>query len=228
MNHLFQVVGGLLVAQLEGQRIVLDTGSPMSFSRAGVIRFGETDHAVERSSWAGDADSLSGWAGSPLDGLVGCDILGSCRFTIDRDAGVVVVEGDDRADASVDSFPFEQVMGVPIVATRINGASLRTAADTGAVHCFACAEHLAGTPQDGAVEDFYPGFGRFRASTHRAPVELESATAGPARELSVAAIPEGLGSLLAMFSIDAILGLDFLLKRRLTFDFTRRTISIGG
>jgi hypothetical protein len=30
---------------------------------------------VELNSWAGNADNLSEWAGSRLDGLVGCDVL---------------------------------------------------------------------------------------------------------------------------------------------------------
>lgn len=226
MNHPFQILGGLLVAELGEQRIVLDTGSPTSFSRTGVICFGGTNHVVDPNSWAGNADDLSGWVGSPLDGLLGCDILGSYRFTIDRDARLIEIGG--AGDVTVDRAPvrFEQVVGVPIVGIRIDGNPLKAAVDTGAVRCFARPENLVAAPQDGAVEDFYPGFGRFRTTTHRARVQLDGTTAMPVSDESVAAIPDGLGSLLAMFGIDAILGLDFVLNRRLTFDFTRRTISI--
>lgn len=41
---------------------------------------------------------------------------------------------DDEVGASTDLIPFRQVMGVPVVTTRINGTLIRAAADIHVIH----------------------------------------------------------------------------------------------
>ena len=70
-----EVVDGHLVAEAGG-RFLLDTGSPMSFARTGEVVWAGRDHEVATNLLGLDSPELSDLVGTPLDGLLGGDVLG--------------------------------------------------------------------------------------------------------------------------------------------------------
>lgn len=155
--HRLEISGGMLVANLDGQRILLDTRSPVSFSRLGRVLFGGRAHRTANGSWAGDADRLSNLAESKLDGLLGCDVLQDYRFMIDRGAGEIAVIRPAEMGKVAIGLPFDRATGVPVISARVNGLPTRVVLDTGAACCFATDKLLAGVAEcDSRIEAPHP------------------------------------------------------------------------
>lgn len=224
--HRFEISGGLLVANLAGQRIVLDTGSPVSFSRLGSVLFGGRVHRNANSSWAGDADWLSNLAESKLDGLVGCDVLQDYRFMIDRGAGEIAVIGPTEMGKAAIGLPFDRATGVPVISARVNGLPTRVVLDTGAACCFTTAKLLAGVAEcDSRIEVRHPSHGPSMTKIYIASLAIGGEAAVSIPEHPFALVAPELEATMTGFGIGGIIGLDVILEDQLVFDFGRNTVS---
>ena len=91
-----ELADGHLIADAGG-RFLLDTGSPVSFSRTETVRWAGRDHQLATSALGLDAEELSNLVGTDLDGLIGGDLLGLHPFTVDLDRVVSMKAAGIRA-----------------------------------------------------------------------------------------------------------------------------------
>jgi len=214
---------GIPVVTMAGARLILDTGSPVSFARNGSIALGGSEHQVPVDWWAGSPDSLGELLGAPIDGLLGCDLLAGRILDLDCRAGCAHVTSDDASPttpcwlANAISLPFSMTKGVPVAQISINGRRKSAAVDTGAAVCFAASPLLAGTSPIDRHRDFHPGFGRFETDLHFASIGL--GRGARLFDVAVAAAPPALDPLLKGLGLQVILGGDLLMGSEVLFDF---------
>ena len=169
-----EMVDGHLVAEAGG-RFLLDTGSPMSFARTGKVVWGGHEHELERSVLGLDAPGLSDLVGTPLDGLLGGDVLGQSPFTVDLLSGACLFD-ETPADRDGIELPLRLVLGVPFTSLEFDGLPTETCIDTGAKLSYLEGGRLAGAEVVGEADDFYPGFGPFHTAIHEVPVRIAAST----------------------------------------------------
>ena len=195
--------GHVLVALPEG-RFLVDTGSPGSFARSGRITFGGTAMEVA-SNYEGllDADRLSRLVGTPLDGLLGMDVLG--RFVVTFGRNELSVEDEPSAtDTPFAELETDGVMGIPVVAVLANGRTARMFVDSGAKISYLAPERLAGLPVEETLHDFYPGAGEFDVEVSTAGCEL----GGHSFRAKYGRPPVLVRTVLSMYGVDGIIGRD--------------------
>jgi hypothetical protein len=214
---------GIPVVTMAGARLILDTGSPVSFARNGSINLGGSEHQVPVDCWAGNPDRLGELLGSPIDGLLGCDLLAGRILDLDCPAGRAhLISGDTSPEtpcwlANAIPLSFSTAMGVPVVQLSVNGRQAAAGVDTGAAVCFAAPFLLANTTLLGRHHDFHPGFGRFETDLHLVSIDLGDG-ASPV-DVAAAAAPPALTPLLPGLGLQAILGGDLLMGSEVLFDF---------
>ena len=125
-----EVVDGHLVAEAGG-RFLLDTGSPMSFARSGHVVWAGREHALAMSVLGLDSPELSDLVGTPLDGLLGGDVLGESPFTVDLERGACLFD-ETPADRDGIELQLRLVLGVPFTSLEFDGLPTETCIDTGA------------------------------------------------------------------------------------------------
>ena len=205
MNYAIEAFDGHVLVALPDGRFLIDTGSPLSFARTGRATFGGT--AVEvASSYSGmlDADGLSRFVGTSLDGLIGMDVLGQFVVTFGRSELSVDEGAPSEPDPAFTELETDGVMGLPVVAVRANGRTARMFVDSGAKLSYLAPERLAGLPVEETLRDFYPGIGEFDVEASTAGCEL----GGQSFRAKFGRPPALVRMMLSGSGVDGILGRD--------------------
>ena len=214
---------GIPIVAMAGARLILDTGSPVSFARNGSITLGGSEHQVPVDCWAGSPDSLSELLGAPVDGLLGCDLLAGRILDLDCPAGRAhVISGDTSPAtpcwlANAIALSFSTTKGVPVAQLSVNGRQTSAAVDTGAAVCFVAPSLIGDAAAIGRHRDFHPAIGPFETDLHLVSIDLGGG-ASPV-DVAAAAAPPALAPLLAGLGLQAILGGDLLMGSETLFDF---------
>ena len=213
---------GMPIVAVAGARLILDTGSPVSFARTGSITLGGCEYQVPVDGWAGSPDSLTELLGEPVDGLLGYDLLAGRILDLNCPAGRAHVISRDTSPATpcwlANAIPlsFSTTMGVPVAQISINGQQASAAVDTGAAVCFVAPSLIGDAAAIGRHRDFHPAIGWFETDLHLVSIGLGS---GMPFEVRAAAAPPALEPLLAGLGLQAILGGELLMASETIFDF---------
>ena len=195
--------GHVLVALPEG-RFLVDTGSPLSFARTGRATLGGTERELAPALPSLDAAGLSRFVGTPLNGLLGMDVLARFVVTFGRNELSVddgTTSGPDPAFAELET---DRIGGIPVVAALANGRTARLFVDSGAKISYLAPERLTGLPVEDTLRDFYPGLGEFDTEVSTAGCELGRRPF----QAKFGFLPAPLRTMLSMCGVDGILGRD--------------------
>ena len=209
---------GILCADFNEGRLIIDTGSPVSLGPDIAIQI--LGSAVQLNSsfgnyaWAQIQESL------PFDavGLVGVDAFTDAVLGFDLGNNTLARLSGPLKGPSV---PF--VMGSPIIKCQVGEDSLLCLLDTGAGLSYVQNNVLAdpGNVFE-AREDFHPLLGRFNVETAEYPMTIDNHTMIDTFGL---ATPD-LSQLLSIAKIDAILGTSFFRKAIVEVDFQSEVVII--
>jgi len=211
MTYEIEEIDGHVVVGLEEGLFLVDTGSPSSFSRRGRVTFAaETVEVGESAMGMLDADGLSKYVGTRLDGIVGMNVLGrheivfvTGKMYVDE-TEVVDEKGNPIPTESFRSLETEDFMGIPVVGVEIAGRSASVFVDTGAKVSYLDPKRLEGCPVEETLHDFYPGVGEFDVDVS----SVECALSGWTLTARFGRLPPLLQMSLMMGGVDGILGHD--------------------
>lgn len=199
------VLGGHLILRHDAQVLLLDTGSPVSVGPGPSWRFLGRDFPVQSRYNEMTTEELSEMLGTPIDVLLGADVLGQFRVTIDTETSRVAF-GDDEWLAGARVLPLHTVGGLPVVDVTLAGRSRRILLHTGAtVSCLASGD-TGPYPCVGTARDFYPGLGEFATELRVVPISFGSHT----DELECGSMPPALERALFMVGVHGLLGTNLL------------------
>ena len=138
MNCDLEMHEGVMFANVDGQKLLIDTGSPLSFANREIVIDGR-EHQVSRDLMGDTVEQLSERIGFKTDGLIGADILLQYDILIDyRRKKSVFSSGMEPEGARIPlhSVPQHSVMGLPYgVILDFQGYCLSCYLDTGASIC---------------------------------------------------------------------------------------------
>jgi len=201
-RHLVIVVGGLTA--------LLDTGSPASIGRRGLLQL------AGRTWEPAAADSpvlaqISAWLGRQVDWLVGVDILAATPVLVDGPARRVTFGANERAGVPL---ALDLRYAIPEVSIRHAEATANAFLDTGAPVSYAAPGAVRGRRPDSSETDFYPLVGPFTTPLYR----LDVSVGGRPFSGRFGVLPAQLASVLQLIGERWILGSDFFWNRRLLLD----------
>lgn len=226
----FELVAGHIIIDKGGKKLLVDTGSPVSFGKAGALRIFNRRIFLGPVAPPLDAAEIGAHIGalldppSPLhlDGLLGTDLFRGLEVIIDWAACTITTRA---ARSGAEGWRGDLIGGLPSARIRINGHEVLAVTDTGARTCFAVPRVLAGVISVGSTSDFFPTYGAFRTTLHSTSVEID----GRREQVEVAKANEIIVLAMAAARAEALVGTD--LMRRLgptRFIFPRRFVPVSA
>lgn len=214
-----QVVEGILCADFNEGRLIIDTGSPVSLGPDIAVQLLgcaiQLNSTIGNYAWAQIQESL------PFDavGLIGVDAFSESSLGFDLSNDTLAwlempVQGDHE------SF----VMGSPVIRCQIGEENLLAVLDTGAGLSYLRDARLAtfGKPL-GRTRDFHPILGEFEVDTVGCSVMVGDQLVTEVFGLAT----EDLRRLMQVASIDAILGTSWFQKCVVEIDFKNELIGLS-
>jgi hypothetical protein len=178
MDFPFSLIAGHVLCEMDGKRVLVDTGSLFSVGRERTMRFlgALTDLTAPgpMTTVESIASEIRALPGAPIDFdfdvLLGCDVLAGCAMEIDWDRSVLSVR--PSAAGTLLPTPDEALLRLPRVWIEVNGHGFRAFADTGARVSYVLPEHVEGVAPAGTARDFLMGVGSFETRLASTKVKL--------------------------------------------------------
>ncbi|MSP88803.1 MAG: hypothetical protein EXQ92_08340 [Alphaproteobacteria bacterium] len=202
--HSLRIDNGVPVVDLSGLAVILDTGSPTSFGTVGALDIQGREFPLASHYLNLDIDAINRHLRSPVAALIGTDILR--EFVVMFDFGTSVLRMNaDQPSAPQDAVRVTEVMGVPVVSARLEGADQPMIIDTGAALSYLVPSVAEACKGVGAtMDDFMPLLGPFRT-------ELFEGHLSVGRSIGIlrfGVLPPPLDGLLGLLGVSGVIGLN--------------------
>lgn len=211
-QYSLELVNSHPIATINGNKYLIDTGSPSSFVRDGIVTLGACEFKVGESLVTLDAETLSKSVKSPVEGLLGTDILNAFYMVFDLSEGSMLVSDEELSFAG-SVLKIRLFMGIPIISVNVCEQMIDCFFDTGAPVSYCQLEAVAKHESIGVYEDFYPMFGTFQTELY----QVEFSIGNEAFALKTGKLPELLAMALMLGSADGIVGNELLLNRKVGY-----------
>ena len=204
-SYPYNLINGYPILLMDGLHVLLHTGSSESMGREDHIAIDGTAFTVHRSTLRMKIEYLSTMLGTPLDAMLGADILTQFDFKLLSERGqVVFTSGEFRPYGYANHF--ELYMGVPITPVSVFNRDIRLFFVTGSRRTYLNMEMLHSLTPCGKAKDYYPGLGVFETPLFHVSIWV----AGYDVDLEVGIPPAPLVSMLNQTHSQGILGADVL------------------
>lgn len=193
-----------------GQKLIFDTGSPLSFHKSGTICIGESIDVP--TSLLGISDTyLSEKVGCVVNGLIGMDIISKFPTHISVKDGLLFFNDDARY---YDRFVrCHNNTGLLCVNLKINGRMAKMIVDSGAKVSYINNDFVAGIMTEGCAYDYSPYIGDFQTSLYKCRTEL--LVRSVIYEQLYGTPPPLLANLLRQYGVDGIIGVELFKRFRI-------------
>ena len=191
-----------LVVELNGLKLLIDSGSPMTFGE-GEFEWDGNETVLEPIPIT-SIQSVSRFVGLTLDGIIGADLLYKRGLTIDLPNSEIRVHSERRNAPELMSASLN--IGVPVVKLNMLGEVRSCVVDTGAMQTFISQELSSHLDRVGTIDEFLMSIGAFQTDL----VQFNAVVQQDQKVLSAAVFPDILESTLGGFGISGIIGLDVL------------------
>ncbi|MEM0952784.1 MAG: hypothetical protein AAGI24_01480 [Pseudomonadota bacterium] len=218
-NYLFQNHRGSILVNVEGSVFLLDTGTPFSVADNPIPIAGVTFPA-ETCYLGIDGVTLSEQLNTPVDGLIGTDILR--HFNLAVYAGEGMVQFSQLPASGEIVVPIAECAGMPVVALRVGGRVCRMFLDTGSGLSLLLPELLSGTESVGNTNAWYPLVGNYRTPFYR----LETIFGDRNQSMLFGVAPEVLRPVMETANVHGMLGTELLKFYGLNLSLRDRVIRL--
>ncbi len=216
----YHLVDGHIIFDMDGKRVLLDTGAPVSVGEAERIDFlGETFRLVP-SYFGVNLVDLSKNIGDHIDILMGSDIIGCFDCLIDPTTSSVTI-GKNLCEFSI-TTALESIMNVPIISCSIDGSRVRMFFDTGARLSYLDPEIAERGEPRGEEQDFYPHTGKFTTKAYTKSLRI----AEEPMNLKVGVLPQLLQMTLKAADVSGIIGTAILDNFKICLSIPRGRLSL--
>ena len=197
------VRGHILVNDDRGSKVLVDTGSPLSFHSDGIIALGGRSFQVPSSLMGTDSDYVTDNVGVQVDGLVGMDILSESGILIDVPGARIVL---GHPTDGMTRLPSRSLFGYVSVGMDIRGRSVNVLLDTGAPVSYVSPSLTEGLVAVDTVTDFNPSV---PGGTFSTPIfEFPAAFAGREFGMRAGHLPMLLRATLSIIGVDGVVGME--------------------
>lgn len=188
-----------------GGRLLVDTGSPLSFHENGRFQLGDEAFEVPASLMGVNTSYITEKVGLPVSGLLGMDIIGRIGMKIDIPGGKLSVSPSVDGMVRVASGTGMGYVSIEMV---MAGKPARVILDTGAPTSYVSKSFTEGLDPVGQVTDFNP---MVPGDTFDSPVFAFPATfAGKTFTMQAGHLPGSLQVMLSVLGVDGVVGMEIL------------------
>lgn len=187
-------------------RLLVDTGSPLSFHESGRLILGGQEFSVSTSLMGTDAEYVSNNVHERVSGLVGMDLIGRLGgVRIDVPAGKLAFGcGTD----GMMRIPSHVGMGYVFMDMTVNGRQVRVILDTGAPVSYVSPSLTEGLTPVGRVTDFNP---MVPGDTFETPIfEFPASFAGKDFTMRAGHLPQLMGVAISLLGVEGVVGMEIL------------------
>lgn len=169
-KYFVEVQNGHMIAKIDDENWLLDTGSASSFG-VNKLKIDGASFDIKPMYMGLSPEKLSEYIDVKIAGLVGGDVLSKYDHLFDcPNREWIVSEGDTKITGQ--AIPVKMIMGIPVVVAQIDGKKHKMFFDTGAQVGYWLDEAITNFPPNGQVKDFYPGYGIFETQTYNVQVTM--------------------------------------------------------
>jgi hypothetical protein len=201
ISYSLWITRGHLFVDVEGQNVLLDTGSHVSIGRSPNMKFAGCQYALVPSYECVRLEPLSDFIGQRVDVLMGMDILGKHNFLIDIESSMLTVS-DEAPEASGIVLPLKLYFGVPGTQVKVAGFDIQAIIDTGAWLSYTGGEYVRGCQKLCSKQDYYPAIGDFETDVYKLPLAI----GGEELEMPFGVLPPLLSAGLAPLGVECLIG----------------------
>lgn len=206
---------GHLIINNDGQKVLVDTGSPVTIGSSDKFMFMDQEYNCIRALMGHDINDIAEMMGYHIDVLMGMDVIGKYKMLTDYKSKKVTFSSED--------IPFEPICTAPIiregepvcVILRIKGNDVKLALDTGAKISYIAETYTSGETAIEVLEDFYPMIGQFTTPIYA----MEASIGGQSFPVKFGKLPKLIALPLQMVGIEGIIGYDLFSKYKVLLDF---------
>ena len=208
-----ELVNDHIIIVDNGQRILMDTGSPLSFHPTGHLSFGENRFEVLPEIPSVSTQYLSDKVGCEIDGILGMDVINLQPVTISLKDGLLLWDDDAVYPSCFQRYPLSALVGGFLAITvSVNHRRANLIVDTGAFISYIHPDFVSGLTSEGVMDDFSPFVGDFQTETFLCEVD----TLGHGTYSQVFGVPPQMISMsLEALNVDGVIGLDLFKRYRL-------------
>jgi hypothetical protein len=201
----YELINGYPILDMDGLRVLLHTGSAESMGGPGEITIEKKVFHLKRSTLRMTTASLGEKLGTPVDAMLGADIITQFDFKLLPEKKQVIFTSGEFHPYGYCNY-FELFKGVPITPVSIFNQDMRLFFATGSRRTYFKQNWLQDLKPSGKTADYYPGLGVFETPLFKVTVWV----AGYDVELVVGVPPAPLLSMLDQTNSQGILGVDVL------------------
>jgi hypothetical protein len=170
-DYRMTLVNGHLVTRINDQAVLIDTGIPISLGTITGWHFLNEIHQLSQDYMGVTLQYLSNMVGTPIDIVLGADILKKHHVIIDLFRNMVSFSNQPLFH-SVYSIKMDTFLGAPIVTLTVSGKECQMFMDTGAKLSYVDHKTALKYSPNGKDKDFYPGIGEFETDVFDIPFQL--------------------------------------------------------
>ncbi len=199
----YQFKNGYLFIEANGLNCLVSTGTPESMCVCGEITVDDRTFPVKQQTLRMSPKMLSEAIQTPLDAVIGADILSRFDYRINPFKKEILLSTDEIHPYGYAAH-FNLYRSVPIVNVCVGTTDTKVYFNTGSPISYMLPEIAAKFPQVGISKAFYPGIGWIDTPLHRVLVWMS----GNDVELDVGIPSESLLSTLKMTKASGVIGCD--------------------
>lgn len=204
-SYPYEIINGYPIITISGYKVFLHTGAAESMGMPGEFTVEKKTFPLKPATLRMTPESLGEKLGTPIDVMLGADILTHFDFKLlPSKHQVVFTSGEFHPYGYCNHF--ELFNGVPITPVSIFNQDLRVFFITGSRRTYFTKELLKKIEPTGEAIDYFPGLGVFSTPTFNVAVWV----AGYDVDLEVGLVPPPLVSMLDQTRSEGILGVDVL------------------
>ncbi len=155
-----KIIKGHIIAEMNGAMVLIDSGSPLSFSSNGKLNLNGRVFEISTDYLGFTVDDVSSLIEVKVVALIGGDIMNYYEYCIDL-ASNIIGFFDSPVEKTGEVLPAHYVMGVPSIQVQYDQQASHMFLDSASKLNYLTAESLHGCPSLGTATDFYLGYGPF-------------------------------------------------------------------
>ncbi|MFO7774223.1 MAG: VWA domain-containing protein [Candidatus Hydrogenedentota bacterium] len=200
------------LADIDGLRVLIGVGDPMSIASAPTLRLGKHQHPMTENFMGLTIGDLTQHLDTRIDVLLGMDILAGYHFTLDLPGGAFILS-EAPMDHEGQRLPLFFEAGVPMLSAKTNGKPVSLFINSSTKMSYLAPALLNGQSPGGEVKDFIPGIGWFTTPAY----EIETSLAGFEYTFQYGILPPLFQASIETHGAHGILGSEFTRHSRLHF-----------
>ncbi|WP_027455771.1 hypothetical protein [Xylanibacter brevis] len=212
-DYLIKMVNNHIIINNE-QKLVFDTGSPLSFHSLGHIFIGDETITVPTSLPEVLAEYLSQNIGCDVQGLIAMDIINNHSTTISLKDGFLLMNDDAPFGTEFCNLNMSRSLGgLLCIKVKVNKRTAKMIVDSGAKISYISPNFVNGMKEENNVEDFSPYIGNFLTPLFTCDVDLLVGGISYSQQFGI--LPAIISTMLFLYGADGLFGVELFKRYRL-------------